>query len=230
MGARLQELLGVVIPPVAVSFVDDVPEGVTFVEESALSGCSYWRQAAEGRVLATAPSDHYACPVGAFTHGVELPPEEAAGQEQMIGMMVDLQYVTMEEVPEIPHRKEPFEAVIYAPLDQAPATVDAVIVQGMPRQLMLLAEAATGAGVDGGPTMGRPTCAAIPEVMQASRFVTNLGCIGNRIYTGLGDDELYVVLPGSQLDEITEKLETIVAANDALAEFHGGRVSEAACT
>jgi uncharacterized protein (DUF169 family) len=132
----------------------------------------------------------------------------------------------MEEVPDIPHRTESFGAVVYSPLEKAPCDVDAVIVQGTPRQMMILAEAATAAGVVGGPTMGRPTCAAIPEVMQESRFVTNLGCIGNRVYTELADEELYVILPGSQVDAIQEKLAAIVSANGVLEEFHGGRVTE----
>jgi len=226
MGSRLQELLGLSESAVAVAFVDEVPDGVERVEESVLSGCSYWQQAAGGQVVATVPEDHFSCPIGAFTHGVELPEAEAEGQQQMIGMMVELEYVRMEEVPEIPHRTESFGAVVYSPLELAPCGVDAVIVQGTPRQMMLLAEAATAAGVPGGATMGRPTCAAIPEVMQESRFVTNLGCVGNRVYTGMDDNELYVVLPGERVEAVQEKLEAIVSANQALETFHGGRVSE----
>ena len=225
MNGGLQELLGVADAPVAVSFVSEIPEGVDRVESTALSGCSYWKQAAQGEVFATVPEDHFSCPIGAFTHGVDLPEAEAEGQKQMIGMMVELQYVRMEEVPGIPHRTESFGAVVYSPLAEAPCGVDAVIVQGTPRQMMILAEAATAAGVDGGPTMGRPTCAAIPEVMQESRFVTNLGCIGNRVYTELPDEELYVILPGDQVDAIQEKLAAIVSANGTLEEFHGGRVA-----
>ena len=226
MGSRLQELLGLADSAVAVAFVDELPDGVERVEESALSGCSYWQQAAGGQVVATVSEDHFSCPIGAFTHGVELPEAEAEGQQQMIGMMVELEYVRMEEVPEIPHRTEPFGAVVYSPLALAPCGVDAVIVQGTPRQMMVLAEAATSAGVPGGPTMGRPTCAAIPDVMQESRFVTNLGCVGNRVYTGMDDNELYVILPGERVEAVQEKLEAIVAANQALETFHGGRVSE----
>jgi uncharacterized protein (DUF169 family) len=35
---------------------------------------------------------------------------------------------------------------------------------------------------------------AIPAAM-AHGVVTGFGCIGNRVYTDLGDDELYVVFP-----------------------------------
>jgi len=63
-------------------------------------------------------------------------------------------------------------------------------------------------------------------VMQESRFVTNLGCVGNRVYTGMDDNELYVILPGERVEAVQEKLEAIVSANQALETFHGGRVSE----
>ena len=68
--------------------------------------------------------------------------------------------------------------------------------------------------------VGRPTCAAIPAVMQTGRTATNLGCIGNRVYTELDDDELYFFIPGSQLDTVVDKLSTIVHANSELESFH----------
>ena len=79
---------------------------------------------------------------------------------------------------------------------------------------------------DGDSSMvGRPTCAAIPAVMQSGRTATNLGCIGNRVYTELPDDELYFAIAGLQLEPIVEKLVTITHANDELEKFHRGRVA-----
>jgi uncharacterized protein (DUF169 family) len=52
-----------------------------------------------------------------------------------------------------------------------------------------------------------------------------VGCIGNRVYTGLADDELYAALPGSQLDAIIQKLATIVHANRELEQFHRSRAA-----
>jgi len=69
----------------------------------------------------------------------------------------------------------------------------------------------------------RPTCAMLPETMQADRATISFGCIGNRVYTGLGDDELYVALPGQRVSEVVSKLATIVKANRELEEFHRGR-------
>jgi uncharacterized protein (DUF169 family) len=111
--------------------------------------------------------------------------------------------------------------VVYAPLADANFAPDVVLVSGNAKQMMLLAEAAHAAGVDCETTMvGRPTCAAVPEVMQSGRTATNLGCVGNRVYTELPDDELYFALAGSQLDRVVEKLEKIVQANRELEKFH----------
>src|SRR5205085_6581224 len=112
-----------------------------------------------------------------------------------------------EEVPAIPHRDKPFGVAVYAPLDRAPAEPDVVLVRGNARQVMLLEEAALAAGLGGSPQlMGRPTCAALPAAVQSGRGVASLGCIGNRVYTGLADDELYYALPGRHLAAVVAKL------------------------
>lgn len=92
--------------------------------------------------------------------------------------------------------------------------------------MMLLAEAAHAAGIlSEGSVVGRPTCAAIPAVMQSGHTATNLGCIGNRVYTEMADDELYFAFSGSNLDLVVDKLSTIVHANGELEKFHLARVS-----
>lgn len=53
--------------------------------------------------------------------------------------------------------------------------------------------------------------------------ITSLGCIGNRVYTGLGEDEMYVVLRGQDLAEVVEALKTIRNANAALEDYGKGR-------
>jgi len=63
---------------------------------------------------------------------------------------------------------------------------------------------------------------AIPAAL-AKGAVSSVGCIGNRIYTGLGDDELYAVIPGIDLERVAAELQTIVTANLTLAEFHRER-------
>jgi len=92
-----------------------------------------------------------------------------------------------------------------------------------PAGAMLLQEAANRAGVgSGAPALGRPTCMALPASLQHGA-ITSLGCIGNRVYTGLGEDEMYVVLRGKDLAAAVEALKTIGSANMALHDYAKGR-------
>jgi uncharacterized protein (DUF169 family) len=89
---------------------------------------------------------------------------------------------------------------------------------------MLVAEAARAAGIGhDGAAMGRPACAMIPEAMNTARGNTSLGCIGNRVYTGLGDAELYFTIPGSRLADVVARLEAVVHANRELEQYHQNR-------
>jgi uncharacterized protein (DUF169 family) len=224
---RLVELLGLRTAPVAVTFQEKPPADLPRVGDPAPSGCSYWKYAAEGRSFYTEASDHYHCPVGAHTHGVDLPPGQAKELEGLVETMIGLAYLSPNEVAGIPRRDSPFGVAVYAPLAETADEPDVVLIRGNARQTMLLAEAAHAAA-DGSSSgfalMGRPTCAVIPEVLRTQHGAASLGCIGNRVYTGLGDDELYFALPGQQVEAVVQKLATIVTANRELEKFHRARM------
>lgn len=220
-GNKLRELLGLDLAAVAISFRPTAPEGVQHIPASGPSSCSYWKLAAEGATFYTEAADHLNCTIGAYTHNVEMPPEKGKELESMIGEMVKLQYIRMEEVPAIPHRNGAFEIAVYAPLSESPCDPDVVIVRGNAKQTMLLTEASKAANIEHDTVaMGRPTCAMIPAAMQSDHGVSSLGCIGNRVYTGLADNELYFTIPGSKVAEVVDKLEAICNANRALETFH----------
>lgn len=227
MSEQLQELLSLETTPVAVTFHDAQPDDVSRVEKVEASGCTYWRRAAEGKTFYTEASDHYNCPIGCYTHNVELPDAQMEELENTLGLMEELGYITMEEVPGIPTRETSFKSAVYAPLADATGTPDVVIISGTPRQMMFLTEAATAAGIgtENG-VMGRPTCAVVPAVIQGGRSVSSLGCIGNRVYTALSDDDFYFAFPGTHIDTLVEKLEMIVNANRALEAYHQQRQAE----
>jgi uncharacterized protein (DUF169 family) len=230
-GNRLQELLGLKWPPVAVAFQPAAPAGIPRIETAGPSGCTYWKLAAEGKTFYTEAADHYNCPIGSFTHGIDLPPAQAQELQGLVGTMIGLQYIRQEEIPNIPRRDAAFGVAIYAPLTEVPGAVDAVLVRGNAKQMMLIAEAAGAAGLSGdGHLMGRPTCAMIPAAIQGGHVTTSLGCIGNRVYTGLGDDEFYAAIPGPALAMLVDKLGTLVTANRELEHFHRLRMSGNAST
>jgi uncharacterized protein (DUF169 family) len=224
--APLTELLHLTAAPVAITFVDEVPAGVSRVSAGEPAGCGYWRRAAAGEVFFTVADDHKRCPVGAHTHNVTLSPSE---QQELMGLvqtMVGLSYIRMEEVPQIPTRKSPLKIAVYAPLAKAPVPPDVVLVRGNAQQLMLLAEAAQAAGVSGAmPAMGRPTCAVLPEAINSSRTAASFGCVGNRVYTGAAETDAYFAIPGPQLALVEEHLAVIVRANQELEKFHRARAA-----
>lgn len=227
-GTQLQNLLGLQCVSVALAFRATPPPNVQRISHHAPAGCGYWRLAAEGQVFCTEGSDHYDCPIGAHTHGIELAAEPARELERLIGMMARIEYMHMEEVPTIPRRRTPFGVAIYAPLTATPVDPDVVLVWGNPKQMMLVAEAVYAAGIRQDMTLRlRPTCAIVPEAAEAGRAGLSFGCIGNRIYTGLADEELYVALPGAKVAALLEKLETIITANRELEAFHRERKAAA---
>lgn len=205
------------------AFIDAAPAGVERFAGSEPSSCSFWRLAAEGRVFYTLPENHYNCAVGAYTHNISLSPDRARETEQTLKLMFDAGYVKPEEVPQIPRLKKSPAGILYAPLGETPVAPDVVLFACRPAAAMLLNEAIGRAGVaSGAPALGRPTCMALPASLETGAILS-LGCIGNRVYTGLGEDEMYIVLRGEDLPEVAGALGVIAEANKTLKEYAGGR-------
>src|SRR5688572_4207050 len=72
--------------PVAIAFLDAPIDGVSKLEGTRPSGCTFWSMAADGRVFYTVPADHYNCPIGSYTHNIPLP----AGREHELGDALSL--------------------------------------------------------------------------------------------------------------------------------------------
>jgi uncharacterized protein (DUF169 family) len=170
-------------------------------------------------VFYTTPENHFNCAVGAYTHNIALSPEREKETAQTLQMMFDLGYVKPEEVPRIPRLATAPAAIVYAPLGIIPVTPDVVLFKCRPASAMLLNEAVNRAGVSSGaPVLGRPTCMALPAALQLGS-VMSLGCIGNRVYTGLGEDEIYIVVRGQDLTAVAVTLGTIASANVELKNY-----------
>ena len=219
----LQQALRLERRPVAITFCDSPPAGVDRFTGAEPSGCSYWRLASAGRAFYTVAADHYNCPVGAYTHNVPLPAERAGELDATLKLMAEVGYLRMEEVPGIPRLAKTPAAVAYAPLGDASLAPDVVLVWGSATSIMLLNEAAMRAGVGTQmQAMSRPTCMALPAAMM-SGTVASVGCIGNRVYTGATDGELYAAVRGADLARVAAEAGTIASANAALTEFHSQR-------
>jgi uncharacterized protein (DUF169 family) len=209
--------------PVAVTFLDSVPAGVSKFSGTEPAGCSFWRLAANGKTFYTVPADHFNCAVGAYTHNVQLPPDRVQETEAMLGMMFNIGYVKPEEVPGIPRLPKEPAAIVFAPLGETPVAPSVVLFACKSSSAMLLNEASGRAGASSPlPLLGRPSCMALPAAL-AYGTVSTLGCIGNRVYTGLGEDDMYIVVPGAKLEAVSEALGIIATANATLEEFARGR-------
>jgi uncharacterized protein (DUF169 family) len=208
---------------IAVSFLDAPPAGVERFAGTVPSGCSFWSLASRKGGFYTVPSDHLNCPIGAYTHAIDLPSERALELQHTLSLMSSIGYLRLEEVPSIARLPKPPACVYYAPLSSAVVPPDVVIASGRPAALMPLQEAVARAGASSAlPLLGRPTCMALPAAI-AHGAVMSAGCIGNRVYTGIGDDELYLMIPGRRVTEVAEQASVIASANQTLAVYHQGR-------
>jgi len=225
---RISRAVGLQRRAVAVGFLDAVPAGLERFEGTEPSGCSFWRLAAAGKSFYTVPENHFNCAVGAYTHNIPLSAAREKETERTLKMMFDLGYVKPEEVAQIPRLAKTPVVIAYAPLGDAGFEPDAVLFACKPSGAMLLNEAAGRARIGiGAPALGRPTCMALPASLRAGSILS-LGCMGNRVYTGLGEDELYVAVPGADLEKVATALSTIVSANRALEEYAKGRRTQLA--
>ena len=219
---KIQAMLGSSRRPIAVTFLDAPPDGVARFSGSLPSSCSFWKLAAAGSTFYTVPSDHLNCPVGGYTHNA-LTPDRMPELQQVLGLMSDIGYIRMEEIPGVFHLSATPQVVLYAPLGDTPVPPSVVLVSGRPGRVMMLSEAATRAGASSNlPLLGRPTCMAIPASLTNGAVLSS-GCVGNRVYTEIGDDELYVVLRGADLDRIAAEMGTIQSANQTLTGYHQDR-------
>ena len=221
--ARLVSALHLDRPPVAIALRDQAPAGVERIDGAQPSGCSFWRLAADGRTFYTAPEDHFNCPIGSYTHNIPLPAAREPELMQTLSLMSEVGYLRMEEVTGIPRLAKTPGVVIYSPLAQAPVDPDVVLVSGKPGRMAPLQEAAARAQQPASSLLGRPTCTAIPAAVAGAALVSSLGCVGNRIYTSLADDQYYVAIKGDALKSVVAQLGTIVTANATLAEYHQAR-------
>jgi uncharacterized protein (DUF169 family) len=212
--------------PVAVSFLETVPPLIQKFEGVRPSGCSFWKLAADGRVFYTVGADHHNCPLGSYTHNISLPEGRAHELNDTLEFMTAIGYLRMAEVAEIPRLKETPEIVMYAPLAETPVDPDVVLFWGPPGRVMLLQEAAMRAGVATQfKTLARPTCMVLPAALSQGT-VASSGCIGNRIYTGLEEADMYVAVPGTDIGPVAEQTAVIRAANSALRQYHEERKRE----
>jgi uncharacterized protein (DUF169 family) len=224
--SRLQETLGLSAPPIAVGYSDEPPAGLERWQGGSVpAGCVFWREAMNGRSFYTVPADHYNCAVGAHTHGIGVP----AGQlEDTVKFMVSSEYLRMEEVAGIPTLEKSPEYVSYGPAETASFPHQLIVLAAKPAAAMLIYESAlrAGAGNALAHILGRPACAVLPLVNKTGLASLSLGCMGNRTFTGLPDEELYVCIPSGHWSTVLTMSAEIGRANSAMKQFYRNRQTQ----
>jgi uncharacterized protein (DUF169 family) len=214
---------------IAIGFFDSPPPGVPRWEGGAVpAGCAFWKKALDGQTFYTLPADHYNCAVGSHTHKIPLPAERAHELNDTLGFMARSHYVAMEEVPGIPTLERSPGAVAYGPVEAAGFKTDLVLIATKPAQAMLIYEAALKAGAGSALTnaLGRPACAVLPLVMAGGQSSVSLGCKGNRTFTGLPDEEMYVAIPGDKWEAVLDKLAEAQQANATMEAYYCERKAQ----
>lgn len=219
----LCEILDLPRRPVAVTFREKPPAGVPKFAGEEPSGCSFWQLASGGMTFYTVPRDHCNCAIGCYTHKFPLPAERAEELERAFSQLTSSGYINMEEISSIPRMKKAPKAIVYSPLGNTPTNPDLVIFITRPMQAMVFQEAALRLGIGlQHSALGRPTCMSLPTAL-GQEMVTSAGCLGNRVYTGLDEDELYVLIPGKILGRIAASVDGIAEVNSKITEYHRER-------
>ena len=223
----LQESLSLSLSPIAVCITSSVPEGVPTFQGQAPAGCLFWQEAARGP-FATSTPDHELCAIGVHTLHMAAPASSNKSElGQLLKVMADMEYVREEDVPNIPVLEQETKHVVYAPLAETPLPPDVVILFVHSQQGLIITEAVQQVEPDVPPTLGRPACAVIPQVVNTARAALSLGCCGARAYlNALTDDIALWAFPGSKVERYAERIAALAKANSVLGEFHTLRRKE----
>jgi uncharacterized protein (DUF169 family) len=219
----LTNALDLSMPPIAISFSDTAPDGVSAYRGAVPAGCRFWQEAAT-RVFATVPADHELCAIGVYTHRLEGRAGHQTNLEDALKVFGDLGYVRPEDMPFIPVLNRSSKVVVYGPLSETPLAPDVVLLFVKPNQTLILSEASQQLENGLPPAMGRPACAVVPQAFNTGRTALSLGCCGARAYLdALSPDLALYAVPGSRLELFTERVAALAQANTVLTAFHAQR-------
>jgi uncharacterized protein (DUF169 family) len=220
LSQELIRLLHLEQPPVAISFTDTRPGGVTSYEGQAPAGCRFWQDAATS-AFTTSARDHELCAIGVHTHNLQPSPAQQKDLMDALKVFADLGYVRPEDVPQIPVLKNQSQYVTYSRLAESPLPPDVVIFFVRADQTLILTEATQQLENENAPAMGRPACAVVAQVTNTERPALSLGCCGARAYLDIFTETTAIfAIPGSKLEAYVERIRILLNANTVLSQFH----------
>ena len=212
IGSEMHQLLNLENPPVGISFAEAPPSGTRKNDESVPSGCVFWIRGLKDN-LYTDQKDHANCNIGSFTHGFLAPEDVSLDACVDIALFDKTGYFPASEFGGVPRMSKPPRYVAYGPMPNIAFEPDVVLVVCNPQQAMMMGESVSDAKL-----MGAPTCQAIPFAYNEHRVGMSLGCVTNRIRTGIKPTEMVVTIPRDHLPAFVEKLRMRVRANNEVGE------------
>ena len=220
---QLKLLLGLTHAPIAITFLDAVPDelpdfGATYPAPTedgrtgaVAASCVFWTKAHD-RTFATTPSDHGNCSVGSLTHGF-IPLEEAATRAD-VQAICEAKWVTPEIFPHIPTVTERPESIVYGPLAAVTADPDIVLLRLVAKQAMQLHSAVPSLQFE-----GKPQCHIIPIAREQQTPAVSVGCMLSRVRTGMNNNEMTCAIPFGQLQDVVKLLAEVCAADRLVAGY-----------
>lgn len=225
LAVDLTEALGLAVPPVAMSFVEQAPadvEGFSLpMSEPTADGrrgrvpasCVFWMQAATaGTTFSTVAEDHGNCSVGRWVHGFATPADIIGNDD--VGALFGSGWVTEDAVGGIMAVVDPSPVITYGPLAQMTVAPDVVVLRLTPRQMMELGDACPGVELS-----GKPQCQIVTVAKEQGKVAVSMGCALSRERTDMPDDELTCAIPSALLPSIVARLRDVLRADRAVRTF-----------
>ena len=223
LATTLTEALHLEVPPVAITFADELPGSIPgFVgpmSEPAAdgrkgrvpAGCVFWVHAATD-TFSTAPEDHGNCSVGSLTHGLKSL-EEVAGNDDVSALLAS-GWVTMDMVPAIPTVSKKPASIIYGPLAESPVDPDVVLLRVNGRQMMVLSDAIPGLRIE-----GKPQCHIVAVAKEQGVAAASVGCALSRARTGMQPHEMTCAIPANELPEVASRVQATAEVDSVVAKY-----------
>ena len=219
----LRDLLGLAVPPVAISFRNDVPPGIARIERvmppaavdcrtgAVAASCVFSIEGTQG-VFATKAEDHGNCSVGSLTHGFKTMEEIASNSD--VAALCETGWVTPEAVGRIAVVREKPTSVVYGPLRDMSVEPSVILLRLNGKQQMLLHDAWPDLRFE-----GKPQCHIIPIAKERGEIAISVGCMLSRVRTGMSNNEVTCAIPARQLPTLIERLRAARGANNAVAAY-----------
>jgi uncharacterized protein (DUF169 family) len=206
--------------PVAISFSETIPVGVSPYPGRVPAGCRFWEEAAT-RTFATSAADHSLCAIGVYTHNLEPSEGHQADLHDALNVFNQLGYVSGDDLPSIPVLHSRPRYVIYSPLSEVKWSPQVILLFVDANQTLILTEATSQVEREHPPAMGRPACAVVPQVINTGRASLSLGCCGARAYLdNLDAGTAIFAIPAEKLHLYSSRIEALAKANSVLSKFH----------